>query len=195
MKNKFILYVIILALLLILSLQGILYYRLIQDKNRIKQNFEQLSNNMPDKSLLLTKSEFKKYSKTQNDTLLNLIMDSVGLKYKHITETFRSVYEYNYDTTIHLIQTNSDSVKKFVYNPDPCVDLVANVFWYGDSIEMEKFNVRNENLTAYYWQRVGRRGNKTFFPFGRKTVFAVTKNLCKGETTTEKITISKKGNR
>jgi hypothetical protein len=82
--------------------------------------------------------------------------------------------------------------KRFSYHPDSCINLKGKVDWANDSITFELFEVNIDSKTVYYQVRQTKNGKRIFWPFGQKTIHAVSTNNCSGQTETKQITIKKK---
>lgn len=156
-----------------------------------RHNIEQLINdNNKNKTLYLTKKDFKLYSTNENKKLLKTLLDSFKIKNKNVVRTFNNNYHFKYTDTI-IQARKKDSIYSTLYAlPDSCFrvgvkfDLLEEVFLFQDP------EMNYESETVYFKERTFKNGKKIFWPLGKKRLKAKTINSCTGETTTEEIIIN-----
>lgn len=158
--------------------------------HRLQNNLANFMNDSDSKIYQLTKKELKEIQKQQNDSLLTMIMDSVGIKFRHIERTINHKYTYTYDTT-KTILVKYENQPDWYFNKalDSCLSISGRVSYPDSTIYFDKVTIDYRARTVYYWQR---KRKILGIPFGRKMHFAKTENKCSGETTVEEIEIIKK---
>ena len=147
---------------------------------RLSNNIEQILLERDSKVLEITKKEFNNYY-VQQDSLLNDIIDSLKLKYKHIERTINHKYTHSFDTTITMIKEvdpKKDTIRTFRLNKD-CVKIIASINWGANTATLDTVDFSYNATTVYHWDR---KRKFWFIKFGKKEYYAVTKNNCTGKT-------------
>ena len=169
-----------------LILIGLAVFIIFQFKNyreeihRNQDNLEQVLSDNNSKILKLTKREFKKQLKQQNDSLLKHLMDSLNLKPKHIVRTYKNVYHHHYDTTTTHLYPGPDGLKYFTHKFDNCLEISGHINYDLDSLSFDKTENKVESISAVVWNR---KHKILGIRFGRKIYWMHTTNNCTGETT------------
>lgn len=176
---------------LAIVVMGIAIYLLLKQLSSMQDNVDRLVHNMEQSMednnaqvLELTKQELKKFG---TDTLLTALMDSFDIRFRNIGRVHKEKYYYTYDTTIHLLQTNVDSIWDFHHKFDGCVSVDGYVDVSNKLLTFNDLKVNYNSTTVYYWQRPYKFW---FIKYGKKKYYLRTLNSCNNESKVEEIQIS-----
>jgi len=189
MKNFITNNIVSIILIALLLIGGKFLYNKLQESNRYQDNYEQLLSKNNSKLLQLTRSEFKKMQKASGDTLLQQLMDSLHINFRHIERTVNHKYKYTYDTTITHLYQATPGVKSFYKKFDDCLSVSGKIDFKKDLLIFDKAQINYNETSVYFWEK---KHKFIGIPFGRKQNFVKTTNNCNGITKTEEIKISKK---
>lgn len=159
--------------------------KLQKDNERLLFNLEQSLDSSNTEMLKLTKSEIKQY---YSDTLLTALMDSLNFKFRNIGRVHNEKYYYNYDTTIHLVQTNNDSIWTFHHKFDGCVSVDGYVDTYNKNLRFNDLKLNYNSTTVYYWNRPKKFW---FIHYGPKKYYLRSLNSCNNQSTVQEIEMFK----
>jgi len=139
MTSKVMPYIIVVLLVITVYLLVDKMNKMQENNERLLFNLEQSIDSSNTEMLKLTKAEIKQF---YSDTLLTALMDSFNFKFRNIGRIHNEKYVYSYDTTIHLIQTNNDSIWTFQHRFDGCVSVDGYVDVFNKDLLMRmKFHI------------------------------------------------------
>lgn len=178
-------------LLIVIGLGIFAYIRIDKTLKLYQNNTEQLLNDNQNKQIYLKESDFKQYIKDIQEGIVKDLMDSLKIKPKHINKVVTHHYYNSYDSTFTILQESKidTSFKEFKKVFDKCLQITGRS--RNDTIFWDEVLTDYIAETLYYWQRQNKNGKKRPWPW-RKKDFAVSKNNCTGQTTTEEISLIKK---